>query len=260
LLGELVILKRPTEIEIMHEAGELLHRVHELVGAEVQPGVPTKRLDDIAYNAILEMGCKPTFLGYKDYPFTLQTSINEVLVHGMPGARKLKEGDIVSIDIALTHRGFVADSARTYAVGNVSPLARRLIEVTERSLEAAIQACQPFGRLGDVSYAVQKTVEKAGFSVTRQFVGHGVGRSMHEEPQVPNWGNPGKGAVLKPGLVIAIEPMVTVGRTEIDIQSDGWTAVTRDHSLSAHVEHTVAITANGPRVLTLPRTKAPVLV
>jgi methionyl aminopeptidase len=260
LLGELVILKRPTEIEIMHEAGEILYRVHDLVGAAIRPGVTTKHLDQIAEQAILEANARPAFKGYNGYPATINASINDVLVHGIPGNRELKSGDIISIDVGLFYKGFVADSARTYPVGNVSPLAKRLIEVTEHSLLAAIQACQPFGRLGDVSYAVQKTVEKAGFSVTRQFVGHGVGRSMHEEPQVPNWGNPGKGAVLKPGLVIAIEPMVTVGRTEIDIQSDGWTAVTRDHSLSAHVEHTVAITANGPRVLTLPRTKAPVLV
>lgn len=244
----------------MADAGEILYRVHDLVGAAVRPGVTTKALDQIAEQAILEAGARPAFKGYNGYPATINASINDVLVHGIPGNRELKQGDIISIDVGLFYKGFVADSARTYPVGNVSPLAKRLIEVTERSLEAAIQACQPFGRLGDVSHAVQKTVEKAGFSVTRQFVGHGVGRSMHEEPQVPNWGNPGKGAVLKPGLVIAIEPMVTVGRTEIDILQDGWTAVTRDHSLSAHVEHTVAITNNGPRVLTLPRTKAPILV
>jgi methionyl aminopeptidase len=259
-LVSFVILKRPAELEIMHDAGEILYRVHDLVGAAVKPGVTTAELDRIAEEAILAAGARPAFKGYNGYPATINASINEVLVHGIPNSRALKAGDIISIDIGLFFRQFVADSARTYPVGEVSPLARRLIEVTEASLEAAIAACQPFKRLGDVSFAVQRTAEKAGFSVTRQFVGHGVGRAMHEEPQVPNWGSPGKGVVLKPGLVIAIEPMVTVGRTEIDVLDDGWTAVTRDHSLSAHVEHTVAITEHGPRVLTLPRTKAPIPV
>lgn len=259
-LVSLMILKRPAELEIMHDAGEILYRVHDLVGAAVKPGVTTAELDRIAEEAILAAGARPAFKGYNGYPATINASINEVLVHGIPGSRALKAGDIISIDIGLLFRQFVADSARTYPVGEVSPLAKRLIEVTEASLEAAIAACQPFKRLGDVSFAVQRTAEKAGFSVTRQFVGHGVGRAMHEEPQVPNWGSPGKGVVLKPGLVIAIEPMVTVGRTEIDVLDDGWTAVTRDRSLSAHVEHTVAITEHGPRVLTLPRTKAPIPV
>lgn len=252
-----MILKRRAELEIMAEAGDLLHRVHDRVGAMIRPGVTTAALNEEAERAILEFGARPAFKGYNGFPATINASINEVVVHGIPGPRQLKNGDIISIDIGLIYRGFVADSARTYGVGMISPLAQRLIEVSESALWAAIRACKPGGRLGDVSNAVQTTVERAGFGVVREFVGHGVGRSMHEEPQVPNWGQAGKGVVLKPGLVLAIEPMVTVGRTKVDILADGWTAATRDGSLSAQVEHTVAVTEDGPRVLTLPRTLAP---
>lgn len=248
-----MILKRASEIEIMADAGELLHRVHDLVGAAVLPGATTRALNDIAERAILEFGARPAFLGYNGFPASINASINEVVVHGIPGPRALKPGDIISIDIGLIHKGFVADSARTYAVGEVSDEAQRLIAVTGAALEAGIRAMVPGGRLGDVSNAVQRVVEAAGLSVVREFVGHGVGRRMHEEPQVPNWGRAGKGPALRPGLVLAIEPMVTVGRTPVVLLDDGWTAVTRDGSLSAQIEHTVAVTADGPRVLTLPR-------
>jgi methionyl aminopeptidase len=248
-----MILKRASEIEIMAEAGELLYRVHDLVADEVRPGVSTARLNEIAERAILKFGARPAFKGYNGFPASINASINEVVVHGIPGPRRLEDGDIISIDCGLVYRGFVADSARTYTVGQVSDTAKRLIQTTAGALEAGIKACQPGNRLGDVSHAIQRVVEDAGFSVVREFVGHGVGRAMHEDPQVPNWGRPGKGPVLKAGLVLALEPMVTVGRTAVDILEDGWTAVTRDGSLSAQIEHTVAITEAGPRVLTQPR-------
>jgi methionyl aminopeptidase len=237
----------------MHEAGNLLYQVHDMVASEVAPGVTTKHLNEVAQDAILKFGARPAFLGYHGFPATINASINEVIVHGIPSARKLVAGDIISVDIGLIFKGFVADSARTYPVGQISTKARKLLEVTDAALWAGIRACKAFGRLGDVSNAIQKVVEKAGFSVVREFVGHGVGRSMHEDPQVPNWGNAGKGPVLKPGLTIAIEPMVTVGKTKVTVLDDGWTAITDDRSLSAQIEHTVAITTNGPRVLTLPK-------
>ena len=237
----------------MHEAGNMLYQVHDMVAAEVAPGVTTKHLNDVAQDAILRFGARPAFLEYHGFPATINASINEVIVHGIPSARKLVAGDIISVDIGLIFKGFVADSARTYPVGQISGKARKLLEVTDAALWAGIRACKAYGRIGDVSNAIQKVVEKAGFSVVREFVGHGVGRSMHEDPQVPNWGNAGKGAVLKPGLTIAIEPMVTIGKTKVTVLDDGWTAITDDRSLSAQIEHTVAITTNGPRVLTLPK-------
>jgi methionyl aminopeptidase len=251
-----VILKRPSELEIMHDAGELLYQVHDLVAREVEPGVTTAHLNGIAERAILKFGARPAFLGYNGYPATINASINEVIVHGIPNSRKLKSGDIISIDIGLKYRGFVADSARTLPVGDVSPLAKQLIEVTDKALWAGIRASKAGGRLGDVSNAVQRVVEAAGMYVVRKFVGHGVGREMHEDPQVPNWGQAGKGPALKPGLVFALEPMVMTTNSAVDTLADGWTEVTRDKCLSAQIEHTVAITENGPRVLTLPRNAA----
>ncbi|MFN3267522.1 MAG: type I methionyl aminopeptidase [Deinococcales bacterium] len=248
-----IIYKRPNEIEMMATAGEILYKVHELVGQAVKVGATTQSLNDIAEKAILEFGARPAFLGYNGYPATLQTSINDVIVHGIPSAQKLRDGDIISVDIGLHYKGWVADSACSYAVGNISPIAQKLLEVTDAALWAGIKAAQAGRRLGDVSWAVQKTVEAAGFSVVREFVGHGVGRKMHEEPQVPNWGQPGKGPVLKPGMTFALEPMVTVGRTDVVILEDKWTAKTKDGSLSAQIEHTIAITERGPRVLTLPK-------
>jgi methionyl aminopeptidase len=248
-----IVYKRPAELEMMAEAGAILHRVHDLVGREVREGVTTQHLNDMAERAILEFGARPAFLGYNGFPATINASINEEIVHGIPGPRKLRNGDIISVDIGLHYKGWVADSARTYPVGDVSATARKLLEVTDAALWAGIRAAQAGRRLGDVSAAVQKTVERAGFSVVREFVGHGVGRKMHEEPQVPNWGQPGKGPELRPGMTFALEPMVTVSRTKVNVLSDGWTAVTADGSLSAQIEHTIAITAQGPRVLTLPK-------
>jgi methionyl aminopeptidase len=248
-----IVYKRPSEIEMMATAGEILYKVHDLVSEAICVGTSTQALNDIAEKAILEFGARPAFLGYNGFPATLQTSINEVIVHGIPGSQKLRDGDIISIDIGLHYKGWVADSARSYAVGNISPIAKKLLEVTDAALWAGIKAAQAGRRLGDVSWAVQKTAEAAGFSVVREFVGHGVGRKMHEEPQVPNWGQPGKGPILKPGMTFALEPMLTVGRTNVVVLEDKWTAVTKDRSLSAQIEHTIAITERGPRVLTLPK-------
>lgn len=248
-----IVYKRPAELEIMAEAGALLYAVHDLVEREVSEGVTTQHLNDVAQRAILEFGAKPAFLGYNGFPATINASINEQIVHGIPSGRKLRNGDLISIDIGLHYKGWVADSARTYPVGQVSTTARRLLEVTDAALWAGIRAAQAGRRLGDVSWAVQKTVESAGFAVVREFVGHGVGRQMHEEPQVPNWGQPGKGPEMRPGMTFALEPMVTISRTKVNVLQDGWTAVTSNGSLSAQIEHTIAITTHGPRVLTLPK-------
>jgi methionyl aminopeptidase len=248
-----IIYKRPNELEMMAAAGEILYKVHDLVEKAVAEGVTTKHLNDLAENAILEFGARPAFLGYNGFPATINSSINDVIVHGIPSGQKLRNGDIISVDIGLHYKGWVADSARSYGVGSISPMAKKLLEVTDAALWAGIKAAQVGRRLGDVSWAVQKTVENAGFSVVREFVGHGVGRKMHEEPQVPNWGQAGKGPVLKPGMTFALEPMVTVGRTDVIVLEDKWTAKTQDGSLSAQIEHTIAITEKGPRVLTLPK-------
>ncbi|HKI59090.1 MAG TPA: type I methionyl aminopeptidase, partial [Trueperaceae bacterium] len=207
-------------------------------------------LNALAEDAIVSRGGKPAFKGYRGFPATLCTSVNEVVVHGIPGDLRLSEGDIVSIDIGTFYRGYAADQAATFAVGDVSGEARRLLEVTERSLTVGIAAAVAGRRLGDVSAAIQDVVETAGFWVIREFVGHGIGREFHEGPEVPNYGRAGTGPVLRPGLVLAIEPMVSLDKTTVSVADDGWTASTADGSLAAHFEHTVAITEDGPRVLT----------
>lgn len=207
-------------------------------------------MNAIAEDAILERGGKPAFKGYRGFPATLCTSVNEVVVHGFPGDRRLVEGDIVSIDIGTFYRGYAADMAKTYAVGTVSVEAQRLLDTTERSLAAGIEAALAGNRLGDVSAAIQDVVERDEFWVVREFVGHGIGREFHEGPEVPNYGRAGTGPLLRPGLVLAIEPMVALRRARVVIADDGWTASTEDGSLAAHFEHTVAITKDGPRVLT----------
>ena len=245
-----MILKRPSEIEAMAEAGRVNRAALEKVAAAIKPGVSTAELDSIAEDAIISAGGRPAFKGYRGFPGTLNTSINEVVVHGIPGRRRLKEGDLLSVDIGTVYGGFVADQARTYAVGNISGDARRLLDTTEASFWAGLEQCNPGNRLGDVSAAIQDVIEQAGFWVVREFVGHGIGRDMHEGPEVPNFGRAGTGPVLRPGLVLAIEPMVTAKRTRVRVLDDGWTAVTADGCLAAHYEHTVAITEDGPRVLT----------
>ena len=245
-----MILKRASEIEVMAEAAVINREALEAVAAAVRPGVSTLELNALAEDAIVSRGGKPAFKGYRGFPATLCTSVNEVVVHGIPGDLRLSEGDIVSIDIGTFYRGYAADQAATFAVGDVSGEARRLLEVTERSLTVGIAAAVAGRRLGDVSAAIQDVVETAGFWVIREFVGHGIGREFHEGPEVPNYGRAGTGPVLRPGLVLAIEPMVSLDKTTVSVADDGWTASTADGSLAAHFEHTVAITEDGPRVLT----------
>jgi len=248
----MIIIKSPAEIEIMREAGRVVGRVLEAVSRAVKPGVSTASLDKQAEEMARQLGAVPAFKGYRGYPYSLCCSVNEQVVHGFPGPAPLKEGDILSMDFGVILDGFYGDAATTVAVGATSKEAQALLTATKTSLEAGIAKCRLGNHLGDVSSAVQKVVEGAGFSVVRQFVGHGIGRGLHEEPQVPNFGQPDRGVRLKAGMVLAIEPMVNAGGFEVRILEDGWTAVTVDGKLSAHFEHTVAVTADGPRILSLP--------
>ncbi|BDG62242.1 type I methionyl aminopeptidase [Caldinitratiruptor microaerophilus] len=248
----MIILKSAREIAIMREAGRIAARVHEALREAIRPGVETRELDALADRLIREAGGVPTFKGYHDYPASICTSVNEVVVHGIPSSRRLREGDIVAIDLGVTYQGYVGDCAYTWPVGEVSDEARRLLQVTQEALQLAIEQCRPGRHLGDIGHAVQSHVEAAGFSVVREYVGHGIGASMHEDPQVPNYGQPGTGVVLRPGMVLAIEPMVNAGTWEVRVLPDRWTVVTADGRYSAHFEHTVAITEGDPLILTLP--------
>jgi methionyl aminopeptidase len=245
-----VELKTRAEIERMKAAGRIAGLTLKEVARYVKPGATTKDLDRAAEKFIRSQGAVPTFIGYRGYPASLCVSINEEVVHGIPGKRVIQSGDVVSIDVAATYEGFVGDTAVTLAVGTVEADAERLIRVTEKSLAAGIQAMKTGARLGDVAAAVQDVAEKENFGVVRDFVGHGIGRAMHEEPAVPNYGQKGTGLRMEPGLVIAIEPMITAGSWEVDIMPDGWTVVTRDGSLAAHFEHSIALTEDGPVILT----------
>lgn len=248
----MIIKKSPDEIRKMREAGRIVAEVLEIIEGRIRPGVTTEELDRIAEEHIRSRGGVPSFLGYQGFPKSICTSINDVVVHGIPDGTRLREGDIIGVDVGVILDGYHADAARTYAVGEVSEEARRLMEATYRALEAGIDACRPGNRLGDVSHSIEKVVKEAGFSVVIQFVGHGIGRDMHEEPQVPNFGPPGRGPLLEPGMTFALEPMVNEGGYEVYVDRDGWTVRTRDGKLSAHYEHTVAVTEEGPLVLTLP--------
>lgn len=245
-----MILKRRSELEVMAASAAINREALRAVEAAIGAGVTTNELNQIAEDAILSRGGKPAFKGYNGFPATLCTSVNEVVVHGIPSDRPLEDGDLLSIDIGTFYRGYASDMARTYAIGNVTVDAARLLEVTERSLTAGIAAAQPGKRLGDVSAAIQGVVEASGMWVVREFVGHGIGREFHEGPEVPNYGRAGTGPVLRPGLVLAIEPMVAQTRTRVLVADDDWTAFTENGSLAAHFEHTVAITEDGPWVLT----------
>jgi methionyl aminopeptidase len=218
----------------------------------IQPGITTLELDREAELYIRSRGAVPAFKGYRGFPGTLCTSVNDEVVHGIPGPRMLKDGDILSIDVGALYEGFYSDSARTFPVGEVSPLAKKLMEVTRRALDAGISQAVAGNRISDISASVQKVVEDAGFSVVRDFVGHGVGRDLHEAPQVANFGKRGKGPVIQEGMTLAIEPMVNVGEWEVRILGNGWTVVTADGSLSAHFEDSIAVTKNGPLVLSAP--------
>jgi methionyl aminopeptidase len=246
-----ILIKSAAEIAKMRRSGEALRHVHEVVRPLVVPGASTMDLEGAAAACMESLKAISAFKGYHGFPAVLCTSINNEVVHGIPSSKRvLKEGDIISIDCGVIVDGFYSDCAVTYAVGTPLPAARKLLDVTQASLEAAIQAAVPGGRLFDISATVQEMCEAEGFGVVREFVGHGIGRSMHEEPQLPNFGTRGKGPRLKPGMVLAIEPMINAGAPEVKVLPDGWTTVTQDGSLSAHFEHTVAITADGPLVLT----------
>ena len=244
-------IKTPEQIAVMREAGLVVARTLRVLAAAVRPGITTAELDALAEAEIRAAGATPSFKGYHGYPAALCTSVNDEVVHGIPNAKRvLKEGDILSIDCGVIIDGYYSDAAVTYPIGKVSPQTCKLLEVTQASLEKAIQQCQVGGRLFDISSAVQQLCEAEGFGVVREFVGHGIGRSMHEDPQVPNFGEHGKGPRLKAGMVLAIEPMINAGKPEVRVLPDGWTAITVDGSYSAHFEHTVAITKDGPQVLT----------
>jgi methionyl aminopeptidase len=245
-----IILKSPREIEQMKQPCRIVAEILNRVTEAVIPGVTTLELDFLAEKLAKSYKAKPAFKGYSGYPFSLCCSVNNQVVHGMPNERMLCEGDIISLDFGVVYSGFYGDAAVTLPVGGVSDEARRLVEVTEASLYKAIQEAVPGRRLSDISHAVQSYVEERGFSVVRDFVGHGIGRNLHESPQVPNFGSPGRGVLLKPGMVLAIEPMINEKSSDVKILDDGWTAVTSDGSLSAHFEHTVAICEDGPEILT----------
>jgi methionyl aminopeptidase len=246
-----VVLKSTQEIEKMRRAGQVVREVLELVRALVKPGATTFDLEKAAQERLNQLGVKAAFKGYHGFPCVLCTSVNSEVVHGIPSPKRvLKQGDIVSVDFGVVVDGYYGDAAITVPVGKVAPDAERLLKVTEASLHAGIAAVKPGATLGDVGAAVQGVVEREGFSVVRDFVGHGIGAQMHEEPQVPNFGEAGRGMKLRTGMVIAIEPMVNAGKPDVVVLSDGWTAVAKDGSMSAHFEHTVAVTTDGARILT----------
>jgi methionyl aminopeptidase len=245
-----IIRKSAQEIERMARAGRVVAETHALVGEHVRPGVTTAELDELAEEYIRSQGGVPTFLGYKGFPASLCLSPNDMVVHGIPGEFSLEDGDILSVDVGVTLDGFVADAAYTHAVGEVSSEARRLLEVGQEALAAGVAQARPGGRLSDIGHAVQTVTEAAGYSVIRSLVGHGVGRSMHEDPQIPNFGAPGHGPVLQPGMTLAIEPMINAGGPDVVLHDDNWSISTQDGSLSCHFEHTVAVTETGPRILT----------
>ncbi|MFN8204710.1 MAG: type I methionyl aminopeptidase [Solirubrobacteraceae bacterium] len=246
----MIIRKSPEEIEKMAAAGEIHRRTMKLLEGKVRPGVTTRELDQAAEKFIRSQGAAPSFKGYRGFPGSICVSPNSMVVHGIPGGYTLERGDILSVDIGVTLDGWVADGARTFAVGPISPVARKLLDVTERSLHEGAAQAKPGNRLGDISHAIQTTVEAEGLSIVRSLVGHGIGRDMHEDPQIPNFGEPGRGPLLEEGMVLAIEPMTTAGRHPVRMGTDGWAIYSQDGSLAAHFEFTVAVTADGPRILT----------
>jgi len=245
-----IIKKTPEQIEHMAAAGAVLVKTLNLLASKIRPGVTTGELDAAAEKFIRSHGAEPAFKGYRGFPGSICTSPNSMVVHGIPGPYKLSRGDILSVDVGVVLDGWVADAARTFPVGPVSPIANRLLRATEEALLDAVEQCRAGNRLGDVSHAVQAHVEAEGFSVVRSLVGHGIGRDMHEDPQIPNFGEPGRGPLLEEGMVLAVEPMVTAGRNAVRMGDDHWAIFSQDGSLAAHFEFTVAIEAGGPRVLT----------
>jgi methionyl aminopeptidase len=249
-----IVCKSPAELEKMYRAGQVVWQVLSALREKVQPGASTMDLEIFAASRTAELGARPAFKGYLGYPCVLCTSINEEVVHGIPSAsRRIREGDIVSIDFGVELEGYYGDAAVTVPAGKVAPEVENLLRVTRESLDRAIDKVRAGNRLSDVSHAVESWVVQNGFTVVREFVGHGIGTRMHEEPQLPNYGEPGHGPRLQPGMVLAIEPMVNAGGSAVRVLEDKWTAVTTDRSPSAHFEHTVAVTSNGPWILTRPR-------
>ena len=247
----MIVLKSPRELALMRNGGHILADVMDRLREIVQPGMATQEIDEDVEAFIRKRGATPAFKGYRGFPATVCVSINDEVVHGIPSPhRRIKKGDIVGLDLGCIVEGDYADCALTLALGDVPPRVQELLDVTRQSLDIAIDECRPGRRLSDVSHSVQRHVEAHGFGVVRTFVGHGIGRELHEDPQVPNFGDPGRGPQLKPGMVLAIEPMVTMGSWEVRILADRWTAVTVDGSLAAHFEHTIAVTEHGPEVLT----------
>jgi methionyl aminopeptidase len=246
----MIIKKNPDEIDRMAASGDILVRTMNLLAGKIRPGVTTRELDQAAERFIRSQGAVPAFKGYRGFPGSICASPNSMIVHGIPGHYKLAKGDILSIDIGVIYDGWVADAARTFAVGPISPVAQKLLKVTEESLMVAVPQCRAGNRLGDIGHAVQQHVEAAGLSVVRSLVGHGIGRDMHEDPQIPNYGEPNAGIVLEEGMVLAVEPMVTAGRHAVRVADDHWSIFSQDGSLAAHFEFTIAITADGPRILT----------
>ncbi len=247
----MIVLKTEEEKEKMRESNRIVALVLQEIESLIKPGVKTIELDKFAEDLIRKEGAVPGFKGYQGFPATLCVSINEEIVHGIPSERKLKDGDIVSIDVGTIKDGFYGDGAKTYAVGKVDEKGLRLMETTREALMKGIEKAVPGNRISDISHSVQNYVESQGFSVVRQFVGHGIGRNLHEDPQIPNYGEPGRGPVIKKGMAIAIEPMVCEGNWEAEVLSDGWTAVCKDGSRAAHYEHTIFINAEGPEILTV---------
>jgi methionyl aminopeptidase len=246
----MIRLKSRAEIEGMARAGELVAETIALVGENIRPGITTGELDRIAEEFIRERGGVPTSKGYRGFPAATCISPNSMVVHGIPGAHRVEEGDLISVDVGITLDGLIADSAYTFGVGEITDEARRLLEICEEARDAGIEQARPANHVGDISHAVQTIVEAAGFSVVRALVGHGVGRSYHEDPQIPNFGEPGRGPLLQAGMTVAIEPMITAGGAEVYVHDDDWSISTEDGSLAAHFEHTVAILEDGPRILT----------
>ncbi|HTL71444.1 MAG TPA: type I methionyl aminopeptidase [Candidatus Eisenbacteria bacterium] len=245
-----ILLKSKAELEIMRRAGRVVAGLLKLMEREAKAGVSTKRLDEIAEAYIRSQGTEPAFKGYYGYPACICASVNEEVVHGIPGSRVLKDGDIIGVDVGVKLEGFYSDAARTFAIGAVDERSRRLIEVTREAMQRGIQKAVRGNRLSDISWAVQSYAEQQGFSVVRQFVGHGIGRSLHEEPQVPNYGKPGQGPELVIGMALAIEPMLNAGTHEVEILKDGWTVVTRDRKRSGHFEQTVFVGETEPEIVT----------
>lgn len=246
-----IIIKSDREIAAMRQAGRIVALTLEVIKSQVGPGMKTKELDIIAAKELERLGAKPSFKGYRGFPANLCVSINDEIVHGIPGERVLNEGDIVSLDLGTVYMGFQGDAAITIGVGQISPQARQLIETTEGSLKAGIAVAHAGARLGDISSAIQNYAESRGYSVVREYTGHGIGREMHEEPQIPNFGIPGTGPVLKKGTTLALEPMVNAGDWRTRVGDDHWTVFTADGSLSAHFEHTIAVTEDEPEILTV---------